>query len=477
MKLDHESEQAKEPVVIEVFCTPRHCAPYLAPMVTRSLRILLVLTLLVGVLLMVATRAGASAGTGTSGNDRLRGGPDDEFFFGRAGHDDIRSMGGADRIVAGPGRDIVVAGSGTDAVSGGGGNDLIRLGDGETDSVVCGPGWDQVIGDLASDSVSNDCERVVGPGEGPVKIVSFGDSVASGAGLNYGFTWNATGGFWRQPQTWTPTWFDPAGWVPPAPLCEQSTAAYANVLAEQLQASLFKFACSGSTYGNGITTPRVANSVTYAPAQFPAAGNPDYPTDADVVVITLGADDVHFVDIVTACLIEWKLTGVESCTTAHPGAVVDLDFWLELPTLQQNLETLISDIRQTSVQAGEEPPLIVLTTYYGMFPAAGVPCVDTDWFFSPAQVSYYADTMIPALNQTIANAVANSSGDAVLANVANAMDGHTWCSTDPWVYGTSIEDDVLVNGFQKISAPFHPTPDGQQQIASVVQDVVQQHLG
>ena len=50
------------------------------------------------------------------------------------------------------------------------------------------------------------------------------------------------------------------------------------------------------------------------------------------------------------------------------------------------------------------------------------------------------------------------------------MEGHKFCSTDPWVYGPSIVVPAVAGGSDggDNPAPFHPTPAGQQAIADRV---------
>ena len=85
--------------------------------------------------------------------------------------------------------------------------------------------------------------------------------------------------------------------------------AYGDVLAPMIGATLTKFACTGSTYDNGITFDRRYGDVLYRPAQFGnwlGMTNLNAAYDAampDVVIITLGADDVSFADIFTFCMV------------------------------------------------------------------------------------------------------------------------------------------------------------------------------
>ena len=55
-----------------------------------------------------------------------------------------------------------------------------------------------------------------------------------------------------------------------------------------------------------------------------------------------------------------------------------------------------------------------------------------------------------------------------IADISGVMQGHEYCTSDPWSYGLSVllhNDDSL--------APFHPTPNGQAAIAAVVKGSLQ----
>ena len=59
-------------------------------------------------------------------------------------------------------------------------------------------------------------------------------------------------------------------------LCHDSAQAYGDVLAPMVGATLAKFACTGSTYQNGITFDRMYAGSSTAPRSS-ATGSPDQP--------------------------------------------------------------------------------------------------------------------------------------------------------------------------------------------------------
>jgi hypothetical protein len=79
--------------------------------------------------------------SGSTGVDRMRGGPGSELLCGLGGND------------------VLSGGAGRDRLFGHGGHDRIDSRDAERDVVGCGPGRDTVQADRV-DVVGNDCEQV-----------------------------------------------------------------------------------------------------------------------------------------------------------------------------------------------------------------------------------------------------------------------------------------------------------------------------
>ncbi len=111
---------------------------------------------------------------GSAGNDRVRGGVDNDTFLGNQGNDRIEGNDGADVAIGGEGDDIITDSAGDDIPKGGPGNDAIDAGPG-IDIVMAGPGNDFTNGGL------NDNETFGGPGDdfiiaGVGNDTVFGDS-------------------------------------------------------------------------------------------------------------------------------------------------------------------------------------------------------------------------------------------------------------------------------------------------------------
>ena len=349
----------------------------------------------------------------------------------------------------------------------------------------------------------------VGVPDGPgLSVVAMGDSVSAGEGTRYGFE------YVDEIQTWVgPTDFNP-DWDGDFSACHQAGSAYPNKAVDAIDGALAKFSCTGGTYDNGIRAAQVEDGFTRRTAQFG-----DWTTgeelngaydeaEPEVVLITLGANDLQWADILAACILGSVLgdeveraigeggdlgdavevvietqrdrildffaalpsTGPDGgqqpaegrvCTAENPGTAIERFFLAGLPTLRENYAQLIADIQARGEQAGRVPR-IVLTTYHDPFPPAGgrFGCPDL-LGLNESQVAYLRTLLDQLSNVILETAAANDGVDAV--DIRGAMAGHEFCTSDPWTYGLSIQ---IVNPGNP--APFHPTPDGHQAISDLV---------
>jgi lysophospholipase L1-like esterase len=328
---------------------------------------------------------------------------------------------------------------------------------------------------------------------GPTSIVQLGDSIASGEGTLYGFTFDTKTGKWQGPADAKPKWEGDYQ------DCHESKDAYGQVLAGTFpKASFTQLACTGSTFDHGIAGPW-SNAV---PAQF---GNWATRTELnarytaakpDLVLVTLGADDVQFSQIVTQCAeyVYYHPFAATQCTAQTPNGpddVIAKDFTNYLPTLNQNLTTLISWIEERSTLLGSpHSTQIVFTTYPDPLPsdapAGGKNYCPDSWLFYNDQLTYLSSlvhVMDNDIVQTIRSyASANNLANVTVVDLQNLDDGHQWCAKEahkgtyvaPWAYGFSIyhhySDLIDPN-----PAAFHPTPAGQRAIAEALEPTIK-HL-
>jgi hypothetical protein len=202
------------------------------------------------------------------------------------------------------------------------------------------------------------------------------------------------------------------------------------------------------------------------------------------VLLTLGADDLHFVAVVKDCVENALATsvGLETlrCTAANPGPTITTDAQDHLGPLGAHLATLLGALRARG-EAAHRVPKIVVTTYHDPLPNLSTRrCPDID-LLQPSQVAYLS-TLVSAINAEIRTAVAGAHLPGVaLADTSTAMTGadgtdHRWCRAQPWAYGLSIfkitEPSSLLS-----QAPFHPTAAGQRRYAALVLPVPRPLVG
>ena len=340
----------------------------------------------------------------------------------------------------------------------------------------------------------------------PLSLVVLGDSIASGEGINYGYQY-----YTGHPNEWYGGTDNPV-WQGPYQLCHDSALAYGDVLAPMIGGTLTKFACTGSTYENGITFDRRYGGALYRPAQFGnwlGMTNLNAAYDAaqpDVVIVTLGADDVSFADIVTFCATGYTLAAdVDAiakmsdrsqqlrtnfrkrfptkeawlnrepraasssyCTAASPGTPILNLFWdpINSGQIAGNYKSLVAAIKARGAQAGKVPR-IIFTTYHQPLPgpAQSIECLDLG-DLTRDEINYLI-SLEATMNATIVSALNGIEGVSV-ADISGVIAGHEYCTSDPWTYGLS----VLLHNDASL-APFHPTPNGQAAIAAVLKQSFQ----
>ena len=335
-----------------------------------------------------------------------------------------------------------------------------------------------------------------------LSIVVLGDSVAAGEGIDYGYTYQTS-----TPNRWIGGVDNPT-WQGDYQLCHDSALAYGDVLAGTVGAKLAKFACTGSTYQNGIAFDRRYDGSLYRPAQFGnwlAQTNLNTAYDdarPDVVIVTFGADDVSFVDVLIFCATGYtdaaqaaalaaapdrsqqlranfaqrfpdheawaRRTPRDSsssyCTQADPGSSVLNLFWdpIRSGQIAGNYKNLVAAIKARGEKAGKVPK-IIFTTYHQPLPSPDESdfCMDLG-DLSRDEINYLI-TLQNALKQTLVDAVGGIDGVTVV-DISGVMKGHEFCTNDPWTYGLSV---LALNSSSL--APFHPIPQGQAAIAALVE--------
>ncbi|GEM_PF-4958855 len=324
----------------------------------------------------------------------------------------------------------------------------------------------------ASVPSSNKVMKVTGLGSvaNNGRLVSLGDSVAAGEGINYGFVWNGSG--WTQSGPTSPTWTDTTSATGSNyQVCHQSAFAYSRLLYTRYQVQ--NMACTGaSAVLNGILDDQIIGS-TDVPAQLGwcgsscSGGEPNtyydgtsHSNEPDVVTLTVGMDDIDFGYWLNQCY--QPLAG--DCNTDPNDAEVDSS----ISAAEAGLNGVLQEIHDRGVAAGKLPHVFV-TGYYNPFPSTypGSPCKDlvpVGWAnagLSPNEAGWIEDEL-GLMNSNISYE-ASLFANVTYVDMSTVINGHGICSSDPWVFGASIDAPAIFGGtgLSGNMAPFHPTPAGQ----------------
>lgn len=208
--------------------------------------------------------------------------------------------------------------------------------------------------------------------------------------------------------------------------CGRSEDSFAVDLANVNGWSVANLACSGATIRSGLLGPQDA-----AGRQMPAQLDTKQVGRAQVVIVSIGANDVQWTTMLQVCAIS------PSCSNS-----------IEQAFFQQQLASFSSDYLQLLDQLQLLPnhPAVVVNLYYDPVPGT-VACLRKQGITKAKQQTLQGD--LAALNTVLA-------GGAKTADFAVAMPdftGHGLCSAQPYVQG--LQD----------AAPFHPTPSGALAIA------------
>jgi lysophospholipase L1-like esterase len=225
--------------------------------------------------------------------------------------------------------------------------------------------------------------------------------------------------------------------------CDQSTTNYPHLTATELGLALTDVTCSGAETANITTTAQVTYSGT-APIQLTSLS-----ASTDIVTLTVGGNDLGFVDILTSCAAFSSagpvIAGTTNCAAFYSAGGVDSLAAAVAGPVTTALETTLAAI---AVAAPNAKVFVVgypaLTP--GTIPGAGCFRDAAGTFAPPFPVNAYpyqdADvaylhTVEVKLDQAISDA-ATDNGAVYLSNLAGT-DAHSPCATtDAYVNGITV---------------------------------------
>jgi hypothetical protein len=202
----------------------------------------------------------------------------------------------------------------------------------------------------------------------------------------------------------------------------------------------------------------------------------------DDITLTVGPNDIDFVDWLKECydvaLLDFPNIAPPACNSPANDSLIES----EIHDTKANLDKVLAEIQNRAVTAGKIPQVYV-TGYYDPFPAnyPSSPCSDLvpvsllGGGLTSDEMNWIRNKLLD-LNSAI-HAAASVYPNVHYVDITNVMQpsatqpSHTYCSSDPWVYGVSI---LVPSANRQNPAPFHPTPNGQFAIFKAIQTAIGQ---
>jgi lysophospholipase L1-like esterase len=227
------------------------------------------------------------------------------------------------------------------------------------------------------------------------------------------------------------------------PGCLRSTKAYPFLVATALHAQLTDVACTNA--GVNMMTSEQKTYLGTNPAQLGAVK-----ADDKVVLLSLGGDDLGFLNVLQECM---KLAIAPAGSPCQQHYTVNGADQLAggIQTEQPKVEAVLTEIRQRAPQAR-----VVLVGYPDMFPQSGgcwpaVPITNGD-------VAYLRGTEVKI---NAMEAAAASATGVTFIDTYTPTTGHDFCQPE-----SNRDVEGLLPG--SIALPFHPNARGQQAMATAV---------
>jgi hypothetical protein len=317
-------------------------------------------------------------------------------------------------------------------------------------------------------------------------LTALGDSVAAAEGIKYGYIWDGSKWLPAGSSGVNPDWADTtASMGTDYEACHQSEYAYSRLFYNQYQVS--NMACTGASAMGGVLNSYTRTDPDGDPTSTvmelggvcTGCGTPSTVFDGhnpDVVTLTVGANDVDFGGWLGAC---YNPLTNPCDTTANSTTLSG-----QLATEKDNLRLILTELNRWAGTKSKTLRVLV-TGYYDPFPSSvSSGCIDTgagvlqgtypNVGLTGGELSFLKNGLID-LNGNISSEVTYAQDpnhdpnlNVSFVSLTNAMSGHEFCTTDPWMYGISIRYPPIGGGPGNNPAPFHPTPAGQLAIYQAV---------
>lgn len=274
-------------------------------------------------------------------------------------------------------------------------------------------------------------------------IVSVGDSVASGEGNPDRVVLPST----RDTAPYNPQWQNRQ--------CHRSSLSGTAQAAKRLEdrdphsaVTFVHLACSGATVASGLIGPYggidPSAGTTLAP-QIEVAEQIASTRPIDALIVSVGANDVQFSEIVKRCLQQTE------CHADRPGSASSL-FRERMATLPQQYDNLAQ-----ALSGIVSPRAVFLTNYFDpTWDSNGKFCGNVAEGIEQSEWSWASRTVLGGINGEVANAVGRH-GWRLSGSHPKLFRGHGYCANgDRWI--RTIAESLLYQ--RDADGPFHPNVEG-----------------
>lgn len=309
--------------------------------------------------------------------------------------------------------------------------------------------------------------------EGSRVIVSIGDSVASGEGNP---TSRELGRLWLTPQK-----------CHRSPLSGHQLAA-AEIRRREPEIGFVSYACTGATIAHGLVG-------SFRPKRFSPAEPPQLErlrtraesSTVEAVLVSVGANDVGFSDIVQFCATE---PACYDSTKFAPARKWAAEQQVEIPTLREFTAQRIRDLGELYAEVNEGIPSgiprerVLIVEYFdptrhpgqtqcAIFRKQVVPLFEDDLVTVDESRWAHDEVLIP-LNAAIDDA-ADAHGWTLVDEVDEGFAGHGICAEKPDRWIRTLSESLAQQRDQL--GTLHPNEAGQAAIADRIAPVLAEQLG
>jgi lysophospholipase L1-like esterase len=295
-------------------------------------------------------------------------------------------------------------------------------------------------------------------------IVSIGDSVASGESVP------------DVPGLRHSIWQDER--------CHRSARAGPDKAAQQIEdddsqssVTFVHVACSGATIAHGLTgTYGGVLTTKYAeplPAQVDAVVALAKVRRIDALLISVGANDVHFGDIVRACATRITAHCFDTPVAAGSPQTIDAALHDALDALPDAYAKLADALR-----GAVDPADVHITTYFDPTrDARGATCRTSIGDISATELGLAQSAVLAPLNRAVI-AAAHAHGWEAITGIDTLFAHHGYCAgRDSWV--TTLPQSIAHLGGRlqgRLLGTLHPNEAGQSAIGSAIGAQLEQRL-